>query len=91
MAIEKTRALQRLEVYPSNGDEDPRIMVVYENTFDDSEDDELPVVQTQVKHLHKTTKNVDHSDPENPVTTTVDTDYSGEDALVISVCDAIWS
>lgn len=85
MAIEKTRALQRLEVYP--GDEDPRVMVVYENTFDDSEDDELPVVQTQVKHLSKTV--TDNSDPENPVVS--DTDYSGEDALVISVCDAIWA
>jgi len=73
MAIEKTRAVQRLEVYPGIGDEDPRVTVVYENTFDDSEDDELPVVQTQVKYL------------------TSDTDYSSEDALVISVCDAIWS
>jgi hypothetical protein len=87
MAIEKTRALQRLEVYPGVGDEDPRVMVVYENTFDDSEDDELPVVQTQVKHLSKTV--TDNSDPENPVVS--DTDYSDEDALVISVCDAIWS
>jgi hypothetical protein len=87
MAIEKTRALQRLEVYPGIGDEDPKVMVVYENTFDDSEDDELPVVQTQVKHLNKTF--TDNSDPENPVVS--DTDYSGEDALVISVCDAIWT
>jgi hypothetical protein len=72
MAIEKTRALQRLEVYPGIGDEDPRVMVVYENTFDDVNDDELPVVQTQVKYL------------------TSDVDYSGEDTLVVSVCDAIW-
>lgn len=73
MAIEKTRALQRLEVYPGIGDEDPRIMVVYENTFDDVNDDELPVVQTQVKYL------------------TSDVDYSGEDTLVVSVCDVIWT
>jgi len=87
MAIERTRAVQRLEVYPGIEDEDPRVMVVYENTFDDPEDDELPVVQTQVKHLSKTV--TDNSDPENPVVS--DTDYSSEDALVISVCDAIWS
>jgi hypothetical protein len=87
MAIEKTRAVQRLEVYPGIEDEDPRVMVVYENTFDDSEDDELPVVQTQVKHLSKTT--TDNSDPENPVVT--DTDVSGEDALVQTVCGAIWA
>lgn len=87
MAIERTRALQRLEVYPGVGDEDPRVMVVYENTFDDVNDDELPVVQTQVKHLSKTV--TDNSDPENPVVS--DVDYSGEDTLVVSVCDVIWA
>lgn len=85
MAITKTRSVQRIEVYP--GVEDERIMVVYENTFDDSEDDELPVTNTQVKHLEKTV--TDYSDPENPVTT--DTDISGEDALVQTVCNAVWS
>jgi hypothetical protein len=44
-------------------------------------------VQTQVKHLSKTT--TDNSDPENPVVT--DTDVSGEDALVQTVCGAIWA
>lgn len=87
MAITKTRSVQRIEVYPGIGDEDDRVMVVYENTFDDSEDDELPVTNTHVKHLHKTT--TDYSDPENPVVT--NTDISGEDALVQTVCNAVWS
>jgi len=86
MAIEKTRALQRLEVYPGAGDEDPRVMVIYENTFDDPNYEELPVVQTQVKHLSKTV--TDSSDPENPVVS--DTDISGEDIFVQTVCNAIW-
>lgn len=85
MAITKTRSVQRIEVYP--GAEEERIMVVYEYSFDDSEDDELPVTNTQVKHLEKST--TDYSDPENPVVT--NTDISGEDALVQTVCNAVWS
>ena len=73
MAIEKSRSVQKVEVYPAAGDEDPRVEVFYEHTFDDADDDELPVTQTQLKHL------------------TSDTDYSNEDALVISICDAVWS
>ena len=87
MAITKTRSVQRIEVYPAMEDGDERVMVVYENTFDDSEDDELPVTQTHVKHLEKTV--TDNSDPENPVVT--NTDISGEDALVQTVCNAVWS
>jgi hypothetical protein len=87
MAITKTRSVQRIEVHPAMEDGDERVMVVYENTFDDSEDDELPLVQTQVKHLEKTV--TDNSDPENPVVT--NTDISGENALVQTVCNAVWS
>ena len=87
MAITKTRSVQRIEVYPGSGDNDEQVMVVYENTFDDSEDDELPVISTKIVHLYKTT--TDNSDPENPVVT--NTDISGEDALVQTVCNAVWS
>ena len=87
MAITKTRSVQRIEVYPAIGDGDERIMVVYENIFDDSEDAELPVTSTKVVHLEKTV--TDNSDPENPVVT--NTDISGEDALVQTVCNAVWS
>ncbi len=54
-------------------------MVVYENVMDDPNDDDLPVVATKVVHLYKFVE--DDGDA---------TDYSGEDALVVSVCDAIW-
>ena len=87
MAITKTRSIQRLEVYPASGDNDEHVMVVYTHTFDDSEDNELPVTNTHVKHLYKTT--TDSSDPENIVE--VATDISGEDALVQTVCNAVWS
>lgn len=88
MAITKTRSVQKIEIYPG----DPaRVMVSYKHTFDDSEDNELPVSNTTEKYLEKTTLVVDNSDMENPTTTTVDTDISGEDSLVQSVCNLLWS
>jgi hypothetical protein len=88
MAITKVTNVQRLEVYPpadSSADDTANakhetVMVVYEDTLDDSTDDDLPVVATRVKHLSKFVE--DGGDA---------TDYSGEDALVQTVCGAIWS
>mgnify|MGYP007077411171 CR=1 FL=1 len=88
MAITKVTNVQRLEVYPpadSSADDTANakhetLMVVYEDTLDDSTDDDLPVTATRVKHLSKYQS--DGGDA---------TDYSGEDALVQTVCGAIWS
>jgi hypothetical protein len=88
MAITKTTSVQRIEVYPpadSSADDTANakhetLMVVYEDTLDDSTDDDLPVTATRVKHLSKYES--DGGDA---------TDYSGEDALVVTVCGAIWS
>lgn len=88
MAITKTTSVQRIEVYPpadSSADDTANakhetLMVVYEDTLDDSTDDDLPVTATRVKHLSKYQS--DGGDA---------TDYSGEDALVVTVCGAIWS
>ena len=88
MAITKTTAVQRLEVYPvadsSAADtanaKHESVMVVYEDTLDDSSDADLPVTATRVKHLHKFVEDGGAA-----------TDYSGEDALVQTVCGAIWS
>ena len=88
MAITKTTKVQRIECYPpadtSAADtanaKHESLMVVYEDTLDDSTDDDLPVTATRVKHLHKYVE--DGGDA---------TDYSGEDALVQTVCGAIWS
>lgn len=87
MAITKSKSVQRLEVYPpadtsaddAHNAKHESVMVVYENLMDDPNDDDLPVVATKVVHLNKFVE--DDGDA---------TDYSGEDALVVSVCDAIW-
>jgi hypothetical protein len=77
-----------LEIYPvadSSADDTANakhesVMVVYEDTLDDSADADLPVTATRVKHLYKFVEDGGAA-----------TDYSGEDALVQTVCGAIWA
>lgn len=88
MAITKTLAVQRIEVYPpadsSAADtanaKHETVMVVYELRMDDTTDADLPVVATSVKHLNKYVEDGGSA-----------TDYSGELQLVQDVCGAIWS
>ena len=88
MAITKTTVVQRMEVYPAidstlaatKMDAHETVMVVYEDTLDDSGDADLPVTATRVKHITKLV--VDDG---------AATDYSGENALVKTVCAAIWA
>jgi hypothetical protein len=87
MAITNTRTVQRLEVYPG---EEPRIMVVYEHTFDDTEDAELPVVTTKVKHLEKFQPAAAPMEGEEAAEPEL-TDVSGEDPLVQTVANAVWA
>ena len=88
MAITRVRAVQRIETYPAvNADSDPTVMVVYENTFDDTEDDTLPETSTSVKHLLRYTVTMDDDGNE----TSTATDVTGEDQLVQDICGAIWT
>ena len=88
MAITKTTKVQRVEVYPAmdssaastTNNAHERLMVVYEDTLDDSADADLPVTATRVKNLTKLVADDGAA-----------TDYSGEDALVKSVADKLWS
>ena len=88
MAITKVTKVQRIEVYPAVDsaagatimDAWARMMVVYEDTLDDSADADLPVTATRVKNLTKLVADDGAA-----------TDYSGEDALVKSVADKLWS
>ena len=88
MAITKTTKVGRIEIYPPV---DPTlgatkmaahevVMVVYEDTLDDSGDADLPVTATRVKHLTKLVADDGAA-----------TDYSKEDALVKVVCAAVWA
>ena len=61
MAITLTRTVQRVETYPladSTAADDtnakhPTLMVVYNDLFDDADDDQLPVTATKVLHFSK--------------------------------------
>ena len=99
MAITKTTRVQRCEVYPKR-DADaetttsaawPTLMVFYEDMLDDPEDAELPVTATRAKEISKFTVTLEE-DSEG-VTTPVSTAtvITGEDALVQSICGALWS
>lgn len=58
MAITLTRTVQRIETYPamevSEGETTyPTLMVVYNDSFDDPDDEQLPVTATKVIHFNK--------------------------------------
>lgn len=87
MAITNTRAVQRIETYPALVGDDPTLMVVYEHTFDDTNDVALPVISTVVKHLQRYTVTTDEDGNE----TSTATDVTGEAQLVQDICGAIWT
>ena len=99
MAITKTTKVQRCEVYPKADASAeatvsaawPTLMVVYEDTLDDAEDNDLPVTATRVKHLEKFTLTHGTDSNGDPTTSSADTVVSGEDALVQTLCTALWS
>lgn len=88
MAITKTTSVQRVEVYPAlnTSAEDTAnakhvsVMVVYEDTLDDTADADLPVTATRAKHLYKFVEDGGAA-----------TSVSGEDQLVQDICGAVWS
>ena len=82
MLFRSTKKVQRVEVY-----DDARVMVVYEITVDDPNDDLLPAVSNQVIHLHKSDVSVDEEG--NEITTV--TDVSSHDPLVQTICNAVWA
>lgn len=82
MAITKTTEVQRIEVYPQG-----YMMVVYVDTFDDPDDDQLPHTSHRTVNLSKVTTGVDD---EGNVTETA-TDVSGHDPLVQTIAAAVWA
>ena len=99
MAITKTTKVQRCEVY-AKADTDaeatvsaawPTVMVVYEDMLDDSEDADLPVTATRVKHLEKFTITTTEDSEGNVTQSSAATVVTGEDALVQTICTAVWA
>ena len=84
MAITKTTTVQRIEVYPGD---DPTLMVVYIDFFDDPDDDLLPNESQRVIRLEKMTSTTD----EDGNVTETPTDVSGHDPLVQTIAAAVWA
>lgn len=88
MAITNVRTVQRCEVYPPQDSsaadtanaKHESVLVTYNHIFDDSEDATLPISSIQHVHLYKFVEDGGAA-----------TDYSSEDALVQTVCEAFWS
>ena len=99
MAITKTTRVQRCEVYPKSSADAadtvseawPTLMVVYEDVLDDSDDAELPIVATRVRHLQKFTLTLGVDENGDPTQSSAATVITGEDALVQTICGAVWS
>lgn len=88
MAIEHTRKVSRISVVPCFYDDElPSVDVFYEYTFDDTEDDQLPVVSQKEFVLNKNIVSTDEDG--NEVITP--TDISNHDPLVQTICNAVWS
>lgn len=85
MAITRTRIVNRIETYPR--DPDWLVVVFYEETFDDSEDAELPITSDRKVILNRYTETTD-SDGNTVSTPTV---ITNEDAAVQAVCNALWT
>ena len=88
MAITKTRTLMNLTVIPltdSGAADDtnakhPTIVVQYEHTFDDPDDDLLPATSDESREITRYVEDGGSA-----------TDYSGEEPLVRTVAAAIWT
>jgi hypothetical protein len=82
MSLTATKKVQRVEVYENKG-----VMVVYEIVIDDPNDDLLPAVSNQVLHLDKEVITTDEDGNE----TVTPTDISNHEALVQTICNAVWA
>jgi len=90
MAVTKTTRIESIHVsYPESGD--PVVSVNSITSWDDPNDDALPISKGEGKTITKMTTSVTYDTNTGASTTTESaTDYSGEDAKVIAVCDAVW-
>ena len=88
MAISKTTTLDRIEVYEAEDSSadattmraHPKVVAFYYDTLDDPDDAELPVTAYRDKVLYKFVEDGGAT-----------TNTSGENALVQSICAAVWS
>jgi hypothetical protein len=70
-----------------SADEHPTMMIVYQHTFDDTNDAELPVTTDKIIHLARYVVTVDDEGTE----TSTATDMTSHDQMVQDIASAIWT
>lgn len=90
MAVTKTSKIDSIHVYYE--DTVPMVEVRTSTTYDDPTDDQLPMSTHASKQIRKMTTTVTYNETTGERSETESaTDYSGEDAKVIAICDLVWA
>ena len=90
MAVTKTERIRSITIhYLESGD--PTVEISSEISWDDPNDDQLPISRNRNRSLSKVTTTTTYDENTgSPTTTETTTDYSGEDAKIVAVCDLVW-
>ena len=87
MAITKTEKIERISIVLKDPADTSVIILQGKITWDDPDDDQLPIERETVKSVEKYT--LVHDENQQP--STVETDILGEDQLVQDICAAVWT
>lgn len=86
MTITKTDKIERISIVLKDPADTSVIVVQSKTTWDDPDDDELPIERETVKTVEKYSTTYDEN--QQPVTT--ENDITGEDQRVQDICEVIW-
>ena len=90
MAVTKTSKIESIHVYYE--DTVPMVEVRTSTTYDDPNDDQLPMSTHASKQIRKMTSTTTYDENTGEARTTeTATDYSGEDPKTIAICDLVWA
>lgn len=90
MAVTKSTTINSITV--EYGHDDPVLIVHEVTTWDDPDDDQLPITRGDNRTINKTTHTTTYDEETgNPIHTETAYDYSGEDAKIVAICDVVWA
>jgi len=86
MSITKTEAIERITVVLKTPADTSDVIVQSRVTWDDPDDDQLPIMRENVHTVQKYETSYD----ENQQAVTTENDITGEDQMVQDICALIW-
>ena len=91
MAISKTEKVTGYEIR-MNDDEDATLSIQSLTTWDDPDDNDLPITKETSRSLRKTTTTATYNETTGERTeSTSATDISGESQMIQDICALIWA